>query len=68
MSDSDDALLELFVSLPQLKQVNQDKEELVTNIVEMASKFLPPASEDDGEFLQQEKLTILELCLFSFLP
>ncbi|XP_075872225.1 vacuolar protein sorting-associated protein 37A isoform X1 [Nelusetta ayraudi] len=40
LSDSDDALLELFVSLPQLKQINQDKEELVTNIVEMAKKNL----------------------------
>lgn len=40
LSDSDDALLELFVSLPQLKQMDQDKEELVTNIVEMASEFL----------------------------
>lgn len=27
------------MSLPQLKQVTSDKEELVTNIVEMASKF-----------------------------
>lgn len=41
-------MLELFVSLPQLKQINHDKEELVTNIVEMASKFLLLASVEDG--------------------
>lgn len=40
MSESEDVLLEFFVSLPQLKQVTIDKEELVTNIVDMASKFL----------------------------
>lgn len=39
LSENEDVLLELFVSLPQLKQVTSDKEELVTNIVEMASKF-----------------------------
>lgn len=40
MSENEDVLLEFFVSLPQLKQVTSDKEELVTNIVDMASKFL----------------------------
>jgi len=40
MSENEDMLLEFFVSLPQLKQVTSDKEELVTNIVDMASKFL----------------------------
>lgn len=39
MSEDEDVLLEFFVSLPQLKQVTSDKEELVTNIVDMASKF-----------------------------
>lgn len=39
LSESEDVLLELFVGLPQLKQVTSDKEELITNIVEMASKF-----------------------------
>lgn len=39
MSENEDVLLEFFVSLPQLKQVTSDKEELVTNIVDMASKF-----------------------------
>lgn len=40
MSENEDVLLEFFVSLPQLKQITSDKEELVTNIVDMASKFL----------------------------
>lgn len=40
MSENQDVLLEFFVRLPQLKHVTSDKEELVTNIVEMASKFL----------------------------
>uniref|UniRef100_A0A8C2W8F2 VPS37A subunit of ESCRT-I n=1 Tax=Cyclopterus lumpus TaxID=8103 RepID=A0A8C2W8F2_CYCLU len=35
MSENEDVLLEFFVSLPQLKQVTSDKEELVTNIVDM---------------------------------
>lgn len=40
LSENEDVLLEFFVSLPQLKQVTSDKGELVTNIVDMASKFL----------------------------
>lgn len=40
MSDNEDVLLEFFVTLPQLKQVTSDKEELVTSIVNMASKLL----------------------------
>lgn len=40
MNDEDDVLLEFFMCLPQLKQVTSDKEELVNNIVEMASEFL----------------------------
>lgn len=39
MSDQDDMLLEFFMCLPQLKQVTSDKEELVNNIVEIASEF-----------------------------
>lgn len=39
MSDQDDVLLEFFMCLPQLKQVTTDKEELVNNIVEMASEL-----------------------------
>lgn len=39
MSDKEDVLLDFFVSLPQLKQVTSDKEELVNNIVAMASKY-----------------------------
>uniref|UniRef100_A0A8C1T313 VPS37 C-terminal domain-containing protein n=1 Tax=Cyprinus carpio TaxID=7962 RepID=A0A8C1T313_CYPCA len=39
MSDQDDVLLEFFMCLPQLKQVTSDKEELVNNIVEIASEF-----------------------------
>lgn len=38
MSDQDDMLLEFFMCLPQLKEVTSDKEELVNNIVEMASE------------------------------
>lgn len=41
MSENEDVLLEFFVTLPQLKQVTSDKEELVTSIVNMASKLLP---------------------------
>ena len=40
MSENEDVLLEFFVSLPQLKQITNDKEELVTSIVDMASKLL----------------------------
>lgn len=40
LSENEDVLLEFFVSLPQLKQVTHDKEELVTSIVDMASEFL----------------------------
>lgn len=39
MSDKEDVLLEFFVSLPQLKQVTSDKEDLVNNIVAMASEY-----------------------------
>lgn len=40
MSEREDVLLEFFVSLPQLKQVTCDKEELVNNIVAMAKMNL----------------------------
>uniref|UniRef100_A0A4W6D4A1 VPS37A subunit of ESCRT-I n=1 Tax=Lates calcarifer TaxID=8187 RepID=A0A4W6D4A1_LATCA len=40
MSENEDVLLEFFVSLPQLKQITTDKEELVTSIVDMAKKNL----------------------------
>lgn len=40
MSENEDLLLEFFVSLPQLKQVASDKEELVTSIGDIASKSL----------------------------
>uniref|UniRef100_A0AAZ3RRY8 VPS37 C-terminal domain-containing protein n=1 Tax=Oncorhynchus tshawytscha TaxID=74940 RepID=A0AAZ3RRY8_ONCTS len=40
MSEQEDLLLELFVCLPQLKQVTTDKEELVNSIVDMAKKNL----------------------------
>ncbi|XP_029622286.1 vacuolar protein sorting-associated protein 37A [Salmo trutta] len=40
MSEQEDVLLELFVCLPQLKQVTTDKEELVNSIVDMAKKNL----------------------------
>lgn len=45
MSENEDVLLEFFVTLPQLKQVTSDKEELVTSIVNMASKLLPYLTE-----------------------
>lgn len=41
MSENEDVLLKFFVSLPQLKQVTSDKEELVNSILDMASKFPP---------------------------
>ncbi|XP_077462464.1 vacuolar protein sorting-associated protein 37A isoform X2 [Stigmatopora argus] len=40
MSEKEDDLLRFFVTLPQLKIVSSDKEELVTNIVEMAKRNL----------------------------
>uniref|UniRef100_A0AAY4AE90 VPS37 C-terminal domain-containing protein n=1 Tax=Denticeps clupeoides TaxID=299321 RepID=A0AAY4AE90_9TELE len=40
MSDKEDVLLDFFLTLPQLKQVTSDKEELVNNIVDMAKKNL----------------------------
>lgn len=54
LSESEDVLLELFVSLPQLKQVTSDKEELITNIVEMAKKNLQAEPQLEGK--RQEML------------
>lgn len=54
MSENEDVLLEFFVRLPQFKQVTGDKEELISSIVDMASKFLshpgrqPPSSLQEG--------------------
>lgn len=38
MIEQEDVLLEQFVNLPQLKQIIFDKEDLVKNIEELASK------------------------------
>eukprot|EP00064_Thunnus_orientalis_P024954 superscaffoldBa00011567_g25277 len=54
MSENEDVLLEFFVSLPQLKQVTNDKEELVTNIVDMAKKNLQMEPQLEGK--RQEML------------
>ncbi|KAM3864977.1 vacuolar protein sorting-associated protein 37A [Diretmus argenteus] len=54
-----DVLLEFFVSLPQLKQVTSDKEELVTSIVDMAKKNLQTEPQLDGK--RQEMLYKYEL-------
>ncbi|XP_068176967.1 vacuolar protein sorting-associated protein 37A isoform X2 [Antennarius striatus] len=54
MSENEDLLLEFFVSLPQLKQVSNDKEELVTNIVDMAKKNLQIEPQLEGK--RQEML------------
>lgn len=66
MSENEDMLLEFFVSLPQLKQVTNDKEELVTNIVDMASKFLYCLWTAGFELIMKEKLW-LSLDLQDFL-
>uniref|UniRef100_A0A669ERR3 VPS37A subunit of ESCRT-I n=1 Tax=Oreochromis niloticus TaxID=8128 RepID=A0A669ERR3_ORENI len=68
MSENEDVLLNFFVSLPQLKQVTSDKEELINSILDMASKFLPYM------FACKHSLIILYLsfmfcfCLFYFIP
>lgn len=38
MNEQEDVLLEQFVNLPQLKQVINDKDDLVKSIEELASK------------------------------
>ncbi|XP_028999589.1 vacuolar protein sorting-associated protein 37A isoform X2 [Betta splendens] len=61
MSENEDVLLEFFVSLPQLKQVASDKEELVNSIVEMAKKNLQMEPQLEGKrqemFYKYEQLT-----------
>ncbi|XP_010777206.1 vacuolar protein sorting-associated protein 37A [Notothenia coriiceps] len=59
MSENEDMLLEFFVTLPQLKQVTSDKEELVTNIVDMAKKNLQMEPQLDGR--RQEMLYKYEM-------
>ncbi|XP_076023431.1 vacuolar protein sorting-associated protein 37A isoform X2 [Genypterus blacodes] len=54
MSEDEDVLLELFVSLPQLKQVTDDKEDLVSNIVDMAKRNLQMEPQLEGK--RQEML------------
>uniref|UniRef100_A0A8C9ZU91 VPS37A subunit of ESCRT-I n=1 Tax=Sander lucioperca TaxID=283035 RepID=A0A8C9ZU91_SANLU len=54
MSENEDLLLEFFVSLPQLKQVTSDKEELITNIVDVAKKNLQMEPQLEGK--RQEML------------
>lgn len=52
MSENEDVLLEFFVRLPQFKQVTSDKEELISSIVDMASKFLSQSRQQT--FIQSE--------------
>lgn len=54
MSENEDVLLEFFVTLPQLKQITSDKEELVTNIVDLAKKNLQMEPQLEGK--RQEML------------
>uniref|UniRef100_A0A8C2WH32 VPS37A subunit of ESCRT-I n=1 Tax=Cyclopterus lumpus TaxID=8103 RepID=A0A8C2WH32_CYCLU len=65
MSENEDVLLEFFVSLPQLKQVTSDKEELVTNIVDMAKKNLQMEPQLEGKrqemLYKYEQLTQMKL-------
>ncbi|XP_037109082.1 vacuolar protein sorting-associated protein 37A isoform X3 [Syngnathus acus] len=49
MSENEDVLLRFFMTLPQLKQVMSDKEELVTNIVDMAKKNLQMEPQLEGK-------------------
>lgn len=59
MSEQEDMLLDIFLSLPQLKQVTSDKEELVTSIVAMAKKNLhmePQLEEKRQEMLYKYEL------------
>ncbi|KAM9314433.1 vacuolar protein sorting-associated protein 37A isoform 2-T2 [Pholidichthys leucotaenia] len=49
MSENEDVLLEFFMTLPQLKQVTSDKEELVNNIVDMAKKNLQMEPQLEGK-------------------
>ncbi|KAM6972563.1 vacuolar protein sorting-associated protein 37A [Aplochiton taeniatus] len=61
LSEQEDILLQLFISLPQLKQVTADKEELVNSIVDMAKKNLQLEPQLEGKrqemLLKYEQLT-----------
>lgn len=54
MSENEDVLLEFFVTLPQLKQVASDKEDLVNSIVHIAKKNLQMEPQLEGK--RQEML------------
>ncbi|XP_029991837.1 vacuolar protein sorting-associated protein 37A isoform X1 [Sphaeramia orbicularis] len=54
MSENEDVLLEFFITLPQLKQVTSDKEELVNSIIDMAKKNLQMEPQLEGK--RQEML------------
>uniref|UniRef100_A0A669DWL5 VPS37A subunit of ESCRT-I n=1 Tax=Oreochromis niloticus TaxID=8128 RepID=A0A669DWL5_ORENI len=54
MSENEDVLLNFFVSLPQLKQVTSDKEELINSILDMAKKNLQMEPHLEGK--RQEML------------
>ncbi|KAJ0033179.1 hypothetical protein NQD34_000286 [Periophthalmus magnuspinnatus] len=54
MSENEDVLIEFFVSLLQLKQVANDKEDLITSIVNMAKKNLQIEPQLEGK--RQEML------------
>lgn len=58
MSENEDLLLEFFVSLPQLKRVTSDKEELVKSIVDIAKKNLQMEPQLEGK--RQEMLNKYE--------
>ncbi|MBN3299213.1 vacuolar protein sorting-associated protein 37A [Amia ocellicauda] len=64
MSEQEDILLELFVRLPQLKQVTTDKEDLVNNIVDMAKMNLQLEPQLEGKrqemLFRYEQLTQLK--------
>ncbi|XP_061625377.1 vacuolar protein sorting-associated protein 37A isoform X7 [Phyllopteryx taeniolatus] len=49
MSENEDVLLRFFVTLPQFKQITSDKEELVTNIVDMAKRNLQMEPQLEGK-------------------
>nr|XP_057938490.1 vacuolar protein sorting-associated protein 37A isoform X2 [Doryrhamphus excisus] len=49
MSENEDVLLRFFMTLPQLKQVTNDKEELITNIVDMAKRNLQMEPQLEGK-------------------
>lgn len=54
LGEQEDLLLELFVNLPQLRQITSDKEDLVHSIVDMAKKNLQLEPQLEGK--RQEML------------